>query len=36
MNYTDFIRPFEKNLNKISIIFNDNGHREMIEEEMYL
>lgn len=36
MNYTDFIRPFENNLNKISIIFNDGGRREMIEEEMYL
>lgn len=36
MNYTDFIRPFDKNLNKVSIIFNDNGHREQIEEAMYL
>lgn len=36
MNYTDFIRPFEKNLKKISIIFNEGNRRELIEEEMYM
>jgi hypothetical protein len=36
MNYTEFINPFKKNLNKISIIFNEGGRRELIEEGMYL
>jgi len=36
MNYTEFIRPFEKNLKKVSIIFNDGGRREQIEEQLTL
>lgn len=36
MNYTEFIDPFKQNLNKISIIFNDGGRRETLEESMYL
>lgn len=36
MGYTDFIRPFENNLKKISIIFNEGNRRDLIEEEMYM
>ena len=36
MNYTEFIRPFEKNLKRVSIIFNDGGRREQIEEQLTL
>lgn len=36
MNYTEFIDPFKKNLNKVSIIFNEGGRRETVEESWYL
>lgn len=36
MNYTEFINPFKKNVNKISIIFNEGARRETAEEGLYL
>ena len=36
MNYTEPINPFEKNINKISIIFNDGNKRERIDSAMYM
>ena len=35
MNYTDVINPFRKNVNKISIIFNDGDRRDTIDKAMY-